>query len=211
MRVLLDIVLLFTLLPWWGALAVLGGIAVAILVGIWWVKRKFNQIVEEGVLNAGAALANADMAVYSLRAVPAPKGPSPHDDDPSDENYIEGLDGEEWDEPGVAFYELEAMITPADPNAEWSPDALTPVPADWVPDEPTDVCERMGCVHTAQVFHDGKWEFAEDRVVGPQRVKLLFGIDAEKIRAIQWRSVVTPVGGSIVLPAPHPSVATAAR
>jgi len=212
MRFLFNLVGLLAGLPWWGALAVLGALALFVVGSIWWFKWKFNQIVEEGVLNAGAALAGARVDVHSIKAVPAPKGPSPYDSKEDDEDFVEGLDCEDWNEPGVAFYELDATITPTDPDAEWSPDGVAPVPADWVGEEKTDLCERTGCVHTAHVFENGRWEFAEgDNVAGAHRVKLLFGFEPKGDRAIQLRNCVTPVGEPITLPAPHASFAPSAK
>ena len=212
MKFLVNMIAMFALLPWWGSLLVVAGLVLLVFVGIWWIKYQFHKIVQEGVLNAGAALALARVDVHDIRAVPAPAGPSPYDAKEGDDDFIEGVDDEDWSEPGVAFYELDVTVSPTDPDAEWSPDGLSIVPANWVPEEKTDICERMGAVHTAHLYEDGRWVQGDgDNVAGSHRVKLLFGFEPKGDKAVRLRNFVTPVGEAIPLPAPHPTFAAAAR
>jgi hypothetical protein len=211
-KFLVNMIAMFALLPWWGSLLVVAGLVLAVLGGIWWLKRQFHKIVEESILNSGAALQGARVDFHGIRAVPAPVGPSPYDAKEGDEDFIKGVDDEDWSEPGVAFYELDVTVSPTDPEAEWSPDGLSIVPADWVPEEKTDICERMGAVHTVHLYEDGRWVLGDgDNVAGKHRVKMLFGFEPKGDKAVRLRNFVTPVGETIPLPAPHPSFAAAVR
>lgn len=203
MQFLLNLVGLLIVLPLWGKIALVVGLVAFVVGAGMWLKYQFHKIAEESVLGAGAALENAKVDVHGIKAVPAPSGPSPYDPKEGDEDFMEGVDDEGWDEPGVAFYELDVTLTPIDPEAEWSPDGLSIVPADWVPEEKTDICERMGGVHTAHVFQHGRWELGDGgNVVGTQRVKLLFGFQPKGDKAVCLRNFVTPVGNPIALPRP---------
>jgi len=212
MQFLLNLVGLLILLPLWGKIALVVGLTAFVVgVGLWF-KYQFHKIVEEGILNAGVALAGARVDVHGIRAVPAPVGPSPYDAKDGDDDFVEGVDDEDWNEPGVAFYELDVTVSPTDPDAEWSPDGLSIVPADWVPEEKTDVCERMGAVHTVHLYEVGRWVLGDgDNVAGTHRVKLLFGFEPRGDKAVRLRNFVTPVGDAVALPAPHPTFAAAAR
>lgn len=208
MNFLLNLFAWLIILPWWGKLALVGGLALFILGAAWWVKYQFNKITFEAVRDAGAALAGANVEVHSIRPVEAPRGPSAHDAQPGDEDFAEGIDDQEWDEPGVAFYELDATIAPADLEAAWNPATLAQVPAGWKGESEIDVCENTGCVHTAHVYRGGGWVPVpeDDVVVGKQRVKLLFGFQPDGVKAIQLRMVVTNFGEPFALPVPLPRV-----
>ena len=212
MNFLLNLFAWLIILPWWGKLVLVGGLAVVIVGGAWWIKYQFHKITEDAVRNAGSALAGATVELHSIRPVPAPKGPSQYDAKPGDEDFCEGIDDEEWDEPGVAFYELDATIRPVDPEAVWNPTSLGPVPADWKGDSDIDVCENTGAVHTAHVYRGGGWiPVAEDDVdlSGKQRIRLLFGFQPDGVQAIKLRMVVTTFGDAFRLPAPLPRVVAA--
>ncbi len=132
---------LFSVFPWWGAVLILGGF---VLFVRWYITWKFNQIVRETILEVGSGMKDARVEVHATAAVGRPVGPSPYDLDEDDEQYAPELDGTEWDEEGVNFYSIDATITPADPTTAWDPTGLGVVPADWLPDDPTDACVRMG-------------------------------------------------------------------
>ena len=201
MRFLANLIDLCMNLPWWGALAVVGGLVAFVYLSGVWFKWKFNRIVHEAILDAGAALRGADAAVHSVTAVPAPKEPSPYDLKEDDEQFCPELDGTPWEEEGVHYYRIDATITPADPQAAWDPTALAVVPADFAPDDPTDVCEQLGGLHSAEVYVGGGWQpLPEAEVKGPRRLRMLFGIP-EGVRAIKFASLVTYFG-NVDLPAP---------
>lgn len=200
MRILIN---LFLNLPWWGFLAVAAGLA-GIGYGLsWWMQRRFNRILREAVLEMGSSLRDATVEVHSVAAVAAPKEPSPYDAQPDDEDFAEGMDGRPWDEPGVAFYRIDATISPAIPGTKWDPTGLAVVPADFQAEDATDVCLEMGGLHSAEIFRNGRFEPArEGEVQGPQRVRMLFGI-GEKERALKFASGVHYFG-KVVLPTSRP-------
>jgi hypothetical protein len=200
MRFLMNLVDLCLNLPWWGALAVLGGLAAFVYLSGQWFRWKFNKIVHEAVLEAGSALEGAEVTVHSVKAVPAPKGPSPYDIDEDDEQFAEGIDGERWDEEGVCFYSIDATIAPAK-DVPWDPTGLAMVPADFEPEDPIDVCEKLCGLHSAERFVNGRFDPApEGEVRGPQRLRMLFGVH-EGMRAAKFANLVTYFG-HIELPAP---------
>src|SRR5689334_6836969 len=122
MRALIQLVLN---LPWWGNLILIAGLVVLFYVSGWWFRRRFDRIVHEGVLEMGFALKGATVRVHSVEAVPLPSNHSPYDISKDDENFMEGVDDEPWNEDGVNHYSIEATITPANETGPWDPTALT--------------------------------------------------------------------------------------
>ena len=166
-----------------------------------WFKWKFHQIVHEAVLEAGSALKDAEATVHSVTAVPAPTGPSPYDLDEDDEQFCEELDGQPWDEDGGHFYSIDVTVTPANPETAWDPTGLAVVPADFEPDDPTDMCEQLGGLHSAEVWTGGGWQpLPEGDVRGSKRVRLLMAVP-EGVRAVKFASLVTYFG-HVDLPEP---------
>src|SRR4051812_17732598 len=110
MRALLNLMLN---LPWWGNLILLAVLVVLFYVGGWWFRRRFEQITHDAVLEVGSALKDAGVAVHSVEAVPLPSRHSPYDIAKDDEEFMEGVDDEPWDEDGVSYYAIEVTITPA--------------------------------------------------------------------------------------------------
>ncbi|HEX3146947.1 MAG TPA: hypothetical protein VHR66_02630 [Gemmataceae bacterium] len=202
MRFFVNLIDLCASLPWWGALAVIGGLVSFFYLSGAWFKWKFNRIVHEGILEAGAALRGAEVTIHAVKAVPAPEGPSPYDVHEGDEDFVEGLDGEPWNEDeGGHFYQIEATIAPVDSSAEWDPSALAVVPADFEPEDPTDVCEQLGGLHSAEVFNKGMWlPLAEGEIRGPRRLRMLFAVP-EGVESVKFASLVTYFG-RVELPAP---------
>src|SRR3954471_14302343 len=96
MRFLLNLIELCVSLPWWGALAVIGGLIGFVYGAGVWFRWKFNRIVHESILEAGAALQGAEVKIHSVTAASIPDGPSPYDIHEDDEDFVEGLDGEAW-------------------------------------------------------------------------------------------------------------------
>lgn len=173
-----------------------------------WIQSKFNQIVHEAVLEAGSALKGAEAIVHSVRAVPAPTGPSPYDLDEDDEQFCPEIDGTAWDEDGVHFYSIDVTVTPADPETAWDPTALSVVPADFEPHDPTDVCEQLGGLHSAEVWTGSGFKpLPEGDVRGPKRVRLVMGVP-EGVRAVKFANLVTYFGHADL---PRPMAAKAAE
>ena len=202
MRFLLNLIDLCASLPWRGALAVIGGLLGFVYFSGFWFKWKVNRIIHEGILEAGAALKGAEVKIHSVTAASIPEGPSPYDIHEGDEEFDEEFDGKAWTEDdGGHFYQIEATITPSNPSAEWAPSALAVVPADFEPADPTDVCEQLGGLHSAEVFDKGHWTpLNEGEVRGSRRLRMLFAIP-EGVRAIKFASLVTYFG-TVELPAP---------
>jgi hypothetical protein len=204
MKFIANLIDLCLSLPWWGALAVLGSLAAFVYLSGVWFKWKINRIVHEGILEAGSALKGAEATVHSVTAVPAPNGPSPYDLAEDDENFAPELDGTAWDDDGCHFYRIEVTVTPADPAAAWDPTGLAVVPADFQPEDSTDVCERLGGLHSAEQFRAGRYEpLPEGEVRGPKRVRLLMAVP-DGVRAVKFASLVTYFG-RVDLPAPLPA------
>ena len=200
MRALIQLMLN---LPWWGNLILIAGLVVLFYVGGWWFRRRFDRIVHEGVLEMGSALKGATVAVHSVEAVPLPSRHSPYDISKDDENFMEGVDDEPWNEEGVNYYAIDVTITPANEAGPWDPTALTLVPADYIPDDPTEITEQMCPLHSAEVFVNGHYERAPEKEVrGPRRLRMVFAVH-EGLRAVKFGLFVTYFG-HVDLPAPLP-------
>jgi hypothetical protein len=202
MRFFINLIDLCASLPWWGALAVIGGLVGFVYFSGTWFKWKLNRIIHEGILEAGAALRGAAVTIHSIKAVPTPEEPSPYDLHEGDEDFVEGMDGEPWnDEDGGHFYQIEATIAPVNSAASWDPSALAVVPVDFEPEDPTDVCEQLGGLHSAEVLSNGRWlPLEEGEITGSRRLRMLFAVP-EGVQAVKFASLVTYFG-NVELPAP---------
>ena len=200
MRALLNLLLN---LPWWWSLAVIAGlVVVAYLLG-WYFKYKFHKICYEAVRDAGAALKGAAVEVHSVTAVPLPGAHSPYDIPEDDENFVEGVDDEPWDDEECNYFAIDATITPALPDAAWDPTGLALIPADYQPDDPIDISEQICPLHSAEIMVNGAFRPArEQEVRGPLRLKMVFAVH-DGLRAVQFAMVVTYFG-HVDLPAPLP-------
>ena len=203
MNLLLNLLLLIWNLPWWGSLAVIGGLVTSVYAAGWYLKWQFDKIVRETVLNIGVALKDAHATVHSVIAVRAPSGPSPYDSTEEDEDFVEGLDDEPWDDEGIHFYKIDVTIETASPEASWDPTVLALVPADFAPRDPTDVCERLGGLHSAEIWVNGQFQpLPEGEVADSQRLRMLFAVP-DGVRVVKFALGVTYFS-RISLPAPHP-------
>jgi hypothetical protein len=206
MRFILNLIDLCLSLPWWGALAVLVSLAAFVYLSGVWFKWKFHKIVHEAVLEAGSALKGAEAKVHAVAAVPAPGTPSPYDIAEDDEHFDPEADGQPWGEDDGHYYSIDVTITPADPATAWDPTGLAVVPADFEPEDPTDVCGQMGGLHSAEVWTGEKFvPLPEGEVRGPKRLRLLIGVP-EGVRAVKFANLVTYFG-HVDLPAPLPAKA----
>ena len=198
-----GLLLLMLSLPWWGNL-----ILIAVLIGLfffagWWIRRRFEQIAREAVLEVGAMMKDAQVTVHAVEARPMPSAHSPYDIKEDDEDFVEGVDDEPWDDKDVNYYAIDATITPADPNAKWDPTGLTLVPADYVPDDEVEISEKICPLHSADIFVNGRFQAAaEQEVRGPQRLRMLFAVH-DGLRAAKFALFVTYFG-HVDLPAPLP-------
>src|SRR5262245_49541227 len=160
MRALVNLMLN---LPWWIDLVLIGVLIVLFFLSGWWLRRRFEQITREAVLEVGAAMKDAQVTVHAVEARPAPAGPSPYDLDKDDENFMEGVDDEPWDNDGVSYFAIDVTIAPVDPMAKWDPTALTLVPADYVPDDEVEISEHMCPLHSADIYLNGRFQPVPER------------------------------------------------
>src|SRR5262245_29866556 len=140
MRALL---LLMLSLPWWGNLILIALLIGLFFVGGWWIRRKFEQITREAVLEVGAMMKDAQVTIHAVEARPMPSAHSPYDIKEDDEDFMDGVDNEPWDDKDVNYYAIDATITPVDHSAKWDPTGLTLVPADYVPDDEVEISEKI--------------------------------------------------------------------
>lgn len=190
-------------LPWWGSLAVLAGLAIAVYAFSWYFKYKFNKICYEAVRDAGSVLKDAAVAIHSVKPVPLPSAHSPYDIKEDDEEYCEEIDGEPWDDAECNYYTIEATITPVSSTSGWDPTGLALVPADYVPEDEIDLSEQLCPLHSAEILVNGQFQPAPEKEVwGPQRLRMTFAIH-DGLRSVKFASVVTYFG-HVDLPAPLP-------
>jgi hypothetical protein len=200
MRALINLMLN---LPWWGNLILIGVLVGLFFLSGWWIRRRFEQITREAVLEGGAAMKDAQVVVHAVEARPMPSPHSPYDIKEDDEDFVDGVDNEPWDDMEVNYYAIDATITPADPNAQWDPTNLTLVPADYVPEDEVEISEQMCPLHSADIFVNGRFQPApEQEVRGPQRLRMLFAVH-DGLRAVKFGMFVTYFG-KVDLPAPLP-------
>ena len=197
------LILLMLNLPWWADLAIIGVLAILVVWLRFYIRRRFDQIVHETVLEVGAGLKDAAVTVHCVEAVTPPADSSPYDLEENDENFMEGVDDEPWDDAGVNYYSIEATIAPAEAAAVWDPTALTLVPADHAPADPTEISAEMCPLHSASILVDGRFRQApEEEVHGTQRLRMVFAVH-DNLRSVKFALFVTYFG-HVDLPAPLP-------
>jgi hypothetical protein len=203
MRLLINLFQWILNLPWWQAALVIAALVAAFYGLSLLVRWYFDKVVRETVTNLGAQYRAAQITVHSVTATPAPQEPSPYDAKEDDEDYAEGIDGEPWDDEDANFYLVDVTIALAEPSARWDPTLLALVPADFAPEDPTEVCPRLCALHSAQIFvNDAFKPAAEGDRRGPQRLRMLFAI-GDGIREAKFASGVTYFG-HVKLPPPLP-------
>jgi hypothetical protein len=190
---------LFILLPWWGAVAVLVGLAAGLWLGTKYLVHRMFQDVCKAVANEGAGLAEATTQVHSVESTATPTHRSAFDADPEDEDFDPELDGNWTDEDG-AYFQVDATITPRNPETTWDPSVLSLVSADFAPRDQLEATDRMALLHSVQVFRNGRFvDFAEGLLRGPQRLKMLFAA-APDLRDVKFSYHFTRFG-RLTLPA----------
>ena len=96
---------------------------------------------------------------------------------------------------------LQRLVGRIDPAVKWDPTGLGVVPSDFEPDDPTDVSEKMGGLHSAEVQENGRFvPLPEKEITGSRRIRFLFGIP-EGVRAVKFAQFVTYFG-HVDLPTP---------
>jgi len=200
MRALIQLMLR---LPWWADLIILAALALLVYLSGWWFRRRFEQITHDAVQEVGAAMKDAQVTVHAVEARPAPNAPSPYYIKEDEEEFMEGVDDAPWDDDDVNYYAIDATITPTDPNAPWDPTALSLVPADYAPDDPIDVSDKICPLHSADIFVNGCFQSAPEKEVrGPQRLRMLFAVH-DGLRSVKFAMFVNYFG-HVDLPAPLP-------
>ena len=176
LRLILFVVDLFCVLPWWGAV----GVLLVLAAGLWasghYIVHRLRTELTDAVLAQGTPLADALVEVHSVEPAEPPTGRSLIDIDEDFEEYDAELD-EDAGAASTNYYWVDATIAPHDPQAEWEPSALFVVERDFEPDEELAFCETMGLVHSLEVQRDGAFVAkGSGNVVGPQRLRILFAV-----------------------------------
>ncbi len=141
-----------------------------------------------------------------MTPVPLPAAHSPYDIQEDDEDFVDGVDNEEWDDKECNYYTIDATITPVSQTTGWDPTGFSLVPADYEPDDEIDLSEQLCPLHSAEIIINGQFQPAPEKEVwGPQRLRMTFAIH-DGIRAVKFASVVTYFG-HVDLPAPLPKAA----
>jgi hypothetical protein len=204
----MRLLLLLVNLPLWADIAIVAGLIVLGLFLRSYVRRKFEQFTESIVLELGVALLHAHVTVHKVEAIAPPTGASPYDIDEDDENFMEGVDDEPWDDGESDFYLIDATIIPANPLARWDPTAIVLVPADHNPKDPGEMSHLLCPMHSAEIFANGQFRPAQEvEVIGEQRLRMRFAVHGG-LRQVKFALFVNYFG-HIDLPAPAPR--TAAR
>jgi len=176
LRLILFVVDLFCVLPWWGAVAVLAGLVAALWAFGHYIAHRLRRELTDAVLAQGTPLADALVEVHSVEPAAPPTQPSLMDIDEGTDDFDPELC--EDDESGTTnYYRVDATIAPHDPQAEWDPSALFVVQRDFEPEEELAFCEKMGLVHSLELQRDGEFVSQHSgNVVGPQRLRILFAV-----------------------------------
>jgi hypothetical protein len=202
MRLVLFVVELFLLLPWWAAT----GILVCLAFGLWALAQhlvhRFRREVAAAVMAQGEPLTDALVTVESVEPAEPPTTASPLD--AFDDEYDDPDDDPEMDETfatdDFAHFWIEATIAPQDSQAVWDPSVLALVPADFQPDAEFEFSAQTGLLHTLEVWRDGRFQpQGSQNVTGTQRLKMLFAVPLE-VRQAKFAYHFTHFG-RIALPA----------
>ena len=199
----MRLIVLLLSLPWWASLTIVVLLVALFFISGWWLRRRFEQITHDAVLEAGSALAGAQVTVHAVEAAAKPAGKSPYDIQEDDEDYDPEIDGEPWDDEGMNYYSIDVTIAPANSTVTWDPTALSLVPADYQPEDEIDISEQLCPLHSAEIFEHGRWIPAPEKDIrGASRLRMLFAIH-EGLRAVKFAMFVTYFG-RVELPAPLP-------
>jgi len=173
---------LFLLLPWWGAVGVLVGIAVGLWAFAHYFVYRFQREVAQAVQAQGEPLANALVTVHSVRPAQPPTTPSLLDDsddefdDADEEQFDPNTDGM-FAPDGFSYFWIETTIAPQESQTAWDPSMLALVPADFEPESEFEFCGQTALLHTVEVCRNGQFKpQGAQNVTGAQRLRLLFAV-----------------------------------
>jgi hypothetical protein len=198
-RLVLFVVELFLLLPWWGAV----GVLVLCALGLWalahYIVHRLKRDVAQAVKAQGEPLTNALVTVHSVEPTEPPTGASPLDD--SDDEYFDpDMDGM-FAADNFGHVWIEATIAPQGSETVWDPSALALVPADFQPNTEFEFCGQTALLHTLEVWRNGRFESqGVENVTGTQRLRMLFAIPND-VRQAKFTYHFTHFG-KVALPVP---------
>ena len=176
LRLILFVVDLFCVLPWWGAVGVLALLA----AGLWalghYIVHRLQRELTDAVLSQGTPLADALVEVHSVEPAEAPTERSLIDIDEDFDEYDSEPDKDD-DSGTTNYFWVDATIAPHDPQAKWDPSALFVVERGFEPNEELDFCETMGLARALEIKRHGAFVAqGSGDVVGPQRLRILFAV-----------------------------------
>lgn len=178
LRLLLFVVNLFGLLPWWGAVLVLGGLALGLYALAKYLFHRMHSDIVQAITEQGVPLTDALVSVHAIEHSEVPTAPA-FDDDPDDDDFDPSIDGN-LTEDEADYYWIDATIAPVDPATEWEPSALSLVAFDFEPSEELEATDRVGLLHTIEVLRGREFvTLGEGSVTGPQRLRMLFAVTKE--------------------------------
>jgi hypothetical protein len=176
LRLILFVVDLFCVLPWWGPVGVLIGLVAALWALGHYIVHRLRRELTDAVLAQGTPLADALVEVHSVEPAEPPSERSLIDIEEDFEEYDSEL-GNDDDSGTTNYFWVDATIAPHDPQAQWDPSALFVVERDFEPEEELAFCETMGLVRSLEVQRDGAFVAqGSGDVVGPQRLRILFAV-----------------------------------
>ena len=166
---LAAVVAMAKLLPWWGTLAVLVGLALCVKQFGWKLAEKLML----GAFKAkGAALAGADCTLHDLTRTEPPKPE-------------EAEDPEEMERHGpLRWVHIDLTVHVPEGNAGktpfrlWDATELSLVPVDAKPGPPPDGEESVGRIAKVELHRDGQWVTLDEKLEGTQRIRLHAGVHA---------------------------------
>ena len=156
-------------LPWWGSVALVVGLGLAVKLFAW-------RLIERFMLGAfkakGAALAGADATLHAMTRAEPPK---------TDPDAGESA-SEEMEQGPLRWVHIDLSIhVPADnagktPFRLWDAHELTLVPVDTKPGPPGEDEEDVGTVAGVERYDDGRWVTLEEKLEGSQRIRIHAGV-----------------------------------
>ena len=166
--VLAAVIAVVKFLPWWGSLALLVGLGLAVKFFAW----RFIERLMMGAFKAkGAALAGADAILHGITRAEPPKR------DPEDEG-----DPDEIEQGPLRWVHIDVTIhVPADnsgktPFRMWDPHELGLAPVTAVSGPPPEDEEDLGRIAGAERYDAGHWVTLEESLEGTQRIRLHAGV-----------------------------------
>ena len=173
--------LAFKLLPWWGSLLLVAGLAVAARS----IAPRLLERVALGLFKAkGAALAGARARVHSILPAPPHKAEADAEGGAADEGIEAGPRNWRWVDVTIEVPERGGQATPF---AMWDPSELMIVSPETRPGKALrDDTSSIAELHGVEIWHEGAWVTLDGKVEGTQRLRLHasapHGVDRFKLR-----------------------------